>query len=367
MKTHIYTDKNGRLIATIHSNGKQLIKRVKTPEQARQWFLLMETQHTEAAQLTFKQLTDAANALNLLPTGMTLTEAVTQWLKGQGAQSSISKVTLKEAIAEYLERSRSRISKGTLHDYSLMLRHFEEDLGQDTLVDSLKKKDAMRYLDRYLPKPPTWHAYKRTLSKFYTECVKMEWASENPFIGLDKPLLPPPSRTFLSVQDTETALRSIEKRAPRLIHFMTLGLFAGIRPIESLRLTSSNINLNTGYIHLDAGITKSHSYKERVVPINETLKAWFKAYPYEEKPIPVSDICYIDKVLKESAEKDHWSRTHDNLRHSFCTYQFALTGNSAETAMICGHSEAIEMKHYRGRVTKEEAQRYFGILPQVTA
>lgn len=366
----VYEDKHGHLIASIHLNGKQHLKRVKTREQAQEWFLCLQTQSTQAAQLTFQQLNDAANALTMLrnagASDMTLTNAITEWLAGKTrSQLKQSGIPLHQAIAEYLDRSKSRVGPGTLHDYGLMLRHFEEDLGHDTLVDSLKRKDAMQYLDKFLLKPPTWRAYQRTLSKFYSECVKMEWCAVNPFANMDKPMQKPPSRTFLSVQDTETALRSIEKRAPRLIHFLTLGLFAGIRPIESLRLTASHVNLATGYIHLDAGITKSHSYKERVVPINETLKAWFTAYPFKEKPVPVSDICYVDKVLKESAEKDHWSRTHDNLRHSFCTYQFALTNNSAETAAICGHAEAIAMKHYRGRVTKDEAIKYFDILPGV--
>ena len=99
------------------------------------------------------------------------------------------------------------------------------------------------------------------------------------------------------------------------------------------------------------------------MPINNTLRAWLDAYPFEGKPIPFTSISAVDKAIKGCAQIDGWERTPDNLRHSFATYQFALTGNSAETATICGHSEAIAFKHYRGRVTREDAERFFNIVP----
>ena len=364
----VYEDKHGHLIASIHLNGKQHLKRVKTREQAQEWFLCLQTQSTQAAQLTFQQLNDAANALTMLHkagASLNLEQVVTEWLKGASSAVTGQGITFNEAIAQYLDRSRTRVGEGTWKDYRLMLNKFKDAIGGDNMVGSFKKPDALKFLDRFLNKPPTWKAYKRALSRFFTECVNMEWSTGNPFGNLSAPMCKPPERQFLSVADTRLALQSVLKRQPKLIHFLTLGLFAGIRPIESLRLTSKHLNLKTGYIHLDAGITKSHSYKERVVPINDTLRAWLNAYPFEVKPVPVSDICYIDKVIKQCADLDHWPRTQDNLRHSWCTYTFGLTNNSAETAALAGHSEAICMKHYRGRVTKEEARQYFDILPQV--
>ncbi len=272
-------------------------------------------------------------------------------------------MTLGDAIREYVDRSKARVAERTLKGYSTMLRHFKEDIGEQTEVATFSKADAVRYLDRFLDKPPTWKSYHRTLSKFFTECVRMDWCLVNPFANLDPPKCRPPERKFMSVQNAKLALQSVLKRKPQLIHFMTLGLFAGVRPIESLRLTSKHINLETGYIHLSGDITKSHSYKERVVPINDTLRAWFEAFPFDEKPVPVNDICYIDRVIKECADRDHWERTADQLRHSFATYQFALSNNSAETAKICGHEESIALRIYRGRVTRADAERYFSITP----
>jgi integrase len=352
------------MIASIHINGKQRLKRVKTEEQAREWFLCVETQSVAASQLSFKQLNDAAAAFTIMKEQhveeVSLSDIVRQWIQGNAPAHAM---ILREAMEDYLQRSRSRIAERTLKGYSQMLRKFVADVGEERNVASFKKADAIRWLDRFNDMPPTWRAYQRTLSKFYAECVKMDWCLANPFSNLDAPKAPPPERKFLSVEDAKLALQSVMKRKPALIHFLTLGLFAGIRPIESLRLTSKHFNLETGYIHLSGDITKSHSFKERVVPINDTLRAWLEAYPFEEKPIPVGDICYVDKAIKDCANLDHWERTPDGLRHSFATYEFARSRNSAETAAICGHAEAIAMKHYRGRVTPEEADRYFSLVP----
>lgn len=365
-KGSVYKDSRGYLTAAIHMNGRQHLKHVRTVQQAREWILCMETDSTQAASLKYTQLNDAANALDILKSHnltMTLTELATLWVKDRPLTAT--QMTLHDALAQYEERSKARVAEKTLHGYMLMLRHFEDDVG-DIDLPSFKRADALRYLDRFLTKPPTWKAYHKALSKFFAEALKMEWVTLNPFSNLDAPKVAPPERKFMSVQDAKLALQSVLKRKPSLIHFLTLGLFAGVRPIESLRLTSKHINMATGYIHMTGDITKSHSFKERVVPINDTLKAWFEAYPFEDKPVPANDICNVDKILKDCAAQDHWERTPDNLRHSFATYEFARSCNSAQTAAICGHSEAIACKHYRGRVTPEEAKEYFALLPSRT-
>ena len=358
----LYQDKQGYLTASINLNGKQHLKRVKSEEQAKHWILSMELERDTSATLTSKQLTDAANALSLLKESsidVSLTAIAQFYLKN----GCFNRTPLNEALAEYLKRTEARVAPHTLKGYAAILRRFLHDVDPDAAVASFKRRDALHWLDQWRDRPASWLGNQRVLSKFFSDCVNLELTRENPFSNLGKPRLPPPKRQFLSVEMTKRALKSIHQRAPHLIHFLTLGLFAGLRPTETLRLQLHHINLRTNYIHLSGDIVKSHSFKERVVPINDTLKAWIERFPMKEKPVPVNDICYIDKTLKDCSILDEWERTPDNLRHSFATYQFALTGNSAETAMICGHSEAIAMNHYRGRVTKEDALAYFSILP----
>ena len=359
----LYKDKQGYLTAAVRVNGKQVMKRVKSEEQAKQWILSTELDRTSSSTLTMAQLNDAANALRLLhehKVDSTLTNAVQIFLK----QSKNGVVTISEAADFYLRRTESRVAPKTLKGYRGSIESFQKKFGADAKVASINRHDAMLWLDQWIQQPASWLANQRALSKFYSECIKCDFASINPFSNLDKPKLKPQERAYLTPEDAKLALQSVAKRCPKYIHFLTLGMFAGIRPMESIRLTKEQVNLQTGYIRLDSGITKSHSYKERVVKMNDTLKAWLKAYPFDEKPIPCEDLNYVERVIRNAAKKDGWPRTGDCFRHSFGTYEFARTGNSAETASMMGHSESIGMKHYRGRVTKEEADRYFAILPK---
>lgn len=359
----LYQDKNGYLTATIQVNGRQVQKRVKNEAQAKQWILTMELERTDANALTSPQMNDAANAMMLLKQkGIDLSLLAVAEYYVKHAFNGV--VTIGEAIDEYLLRTKSRVSAKTLKGYEGILQRFSADVGEDTKVASLTRADAIRWLDSWNAKPGTWMANQRALSKFYNESLKMDFCSFNPFSNLDKPKMPPPKREFLSVEETRAALQSVLKRQPRFIHFLTLGLFAGIRPVESVRLKKQHFNEKTGFIHIDPFVAKSHSFKERMVRINPTLMAWLKAYPFDDAPIPTEDINYADRKIRECAEKDGWKRTHDVFRHTFGTYEFARTGNSAETATMMGHSEAVGMKHYRGRVTKEDALKFFAIRPK---
>ena len=68
----------------------------------------------------------------------------------------------------------------------------------------------------------------------------------------------------------------------------------------------------------------------------------------------------MDSVFNAAGVK----KSEDVFRHSYGTYRFALTGNSAETASIMGHAEAVGNKYYRGRATKDDAVKFFAIRPK---
>jgi len=53
----------------------------------------------------------------------------------------------------------------------------------------------------------------------------------------------------------------------------------------------------------------------------------------------------------------------DALRHSFCTYRFALTGDAARTESEAGHDQAVLHAHYRALATAADAERWFAIVP----
>jgi hypothetical protein len=57
----------------------------------------------------------------------------------------------------------------------------------------------------------------------------------------------------------------------------------------------------------------------------------------------------------------------NGLRHAFCTYHFALQSNENLTAAQAGNSPAMIHGHYKGLVTRSEAEKWFNVQPSRAA
>jgi hypothetical protein len=57
------------------------------------------------------------------------------------------------------------------------------------------------------------------------------------------------------------------------------------------------------------------------------------------------------------------TRKANGLRHSFCTYHFALHANENQTAQQAGNSPAMIHAHYKGLATKADADKWFNVIP----
>jgi hypothetical protein len=55
---------------------------------------------------------------------------------------------------------------------------------------------------------------------------------------------------------------------------------------------------------------------------------------------------------------------HNALRHSYISYRIAVVQSAAQVALEAGNSPTIIFKHYRELVTKDDADKWFGIMPE---
>jgi integrase len=150
------------------------------------------------------------------------------------------------------------------------------------------------------------------------------------------------------------------------------------------------VNLTDKEIRLEAWQTKTN--RPRVVSICDSLAAWLEAY--KGKPFfPANWRRHFDAVKvaagvvkAETAKSEgtyekkkkgktvqarrYWQRlipVHwepDIMRHTAISHYFRKTGSYGETAEQFGNSEAIIKNHYQGRVSSEDAKRFYAILPQ---
>jgi len=172
----------------------------------------------------------------------------------------------------------------------------------------------------------------------------------------------------------------------KLVPFLVIGGFAGLRTAEIERLDWSKVNMETGYITVAAGIAKTNV--RRLVPIAPNLRAWLADYHQPQgKVLEVLNVAgaikrlvtatrEAEKLKAESGERkaevgsqksgDGFEWRHNALRHSFCSYRLAEVKSAAQVSLEAGNSPQMVFRHYRELVTEKEAKAWFGITPEST-
>jgi integrase len=147
----------------------------------------------------------------------------------------------------------------------------------------------------------------------------------------------------------------------RILPFLAIGAFAGIRSAEIHRLHWSDIKWDRGHIEI-AG-KKAKTAARRLVPLTENLKAWLTPWREATGPIvPISDSAgALGDVAAKARIPGGWRQ--NALRHSFISYRVAETGDAARTSLEAGNSPKMIFRHYREIVDAEAAKAWFSIRP----
>jgi integrase len=174
----------------------------------------------------------------------------------------------------------------------------------------------------------------------------------------------------LPVDECEALLRATEKHENgRLVPFVAICMFAGLRPFEEARLTWDQVNVTDGEIRLKGTQTKTG--KGRIVEIGETLKAWLERYKGRDgiyRPSFDAELRQLRASIGYGVRSDEnpdlkpW--VQDVLRHTAISHYFRETGSYGRTAEQFGNSESIIKKHYQSRVSSAETKQFYALRPK---
>lgn len=154
----------------------------------------------------------------------------------------------------------------------------------------------------------------------------------------------------------------VTARNRKLVPFIALGAFGGIRAAEIERLNwEEHIDLEERRIQLPSSVTKTN--RRRVVPISDTLAAWLESCPVRSGP--VYDLSNTSRSRKAALKGSGVQWPHNGLRHGFVSYEMARTGDASKTAETCGHGVAMLQTNYKQLVKRTEAERWFSITPEL--
>lgn len=336
---------------SITANGERYKARQPDELNAKQW---LDSHHTpDASPLTRLQMLDAQEAIKVLAQAASLTEAANFFMLQHGK----SKKTVPEAVSCFLEHQKAHVKPISLSHYKTYLSRLKA-LNIENVADvNPAHVEALLAGHGAISK----NAILRHLSAFFSFCEKSGWITSNPAKRIRRFKTPEPPKGVLSIADAEKLLTSAAAAAPLLIPYLAIGLFAGLRPGELMRIRAPS--LMGDHIRLEGEDTKTAN--ARTVQIRPNLKKWLKKYPPKDFIAPIRSTSKMLKAIAGLAKDAKVAIPKDGLRHSFATYAYEQEKNASVIASEMGHAGTdIFFRHYRALARPGDGKLFFSIVPR---
>jgi integrase len=305
----------------------------------------------EVGDLMVKQVAE-----RLAAQGKTILDAFEHYMAHLEKRSS---PTVSECIAKVLaERESEGCGKRHLSDLRSRLGQFASVFGQRA-IGSITSSEVRQWLYALPCASSTKNGFRLRLSLLWNFAVREGWADNNVTKKIRK------LRVVASapgIFTPEHVARMLANAQPQLLPSLCIAAFAGLRYSEVLRLEWKDVNLDSGYIDLSSGVTKTA--RRRLVAIQPNLRSWLVAAPNKSGMVRVVYDRHYRRLRSRLRDKLGIPWPANGLRHSYASYHLAKFNDAPRLALEMGHSGTnMIFQHYREVVTKDAAERYWSIRP----
>lgn len=320
------------------------------------------------------EMHDASEAFKVLADAgirSTLTDAVRQYVGLTcAAKPRCVPMTVGEAYDEYYAAipEIQRLHKKSVKD---RVRPWVLHYGPGVLLETVTSREVAEYLKSM--RKTSMKTYNNALSyikTFLTWCTKSErqYLFVNPMADMKTERLAFKEPEFMKVDDFERLIRAVEARkdARRLIPYLVLSYFCGVRREEIARLCESprDLLLDDESIRISQPKGWTQGIAPRIFKLQPNALAWLRKF-YD----PRGPLCKSNKACMENfdyeAKKLKIDLGRNTGRHTFITMHVASIGNPVLTDAITGTSSRMRSSHYQGLELKKNADRFFSIMPTV--
>jgi integrase len=342
-------------------DGTRIYESFKTEGEAitRAWEMFQDRQATGKAgfALSMPQRVEAANCFKMLADypGVKLPDAVAYYIarKLQFREAP----TVAEGIEKIVAEITGRRSKRTVDNLRCRWRKFAEDFGARSFTE-IEADEITAWLDRVAHHPETRHNYRRQIVALFKLATGKKWCQDNPAMDSRKDDRMPPEPQVFKVEELARLLTHADDH--RLLPYIVLGTFCGIRVSELVRLDWSKVDYQERAVTIEAATTKTKT--RRVVSLNDTAAAWL--HPYIKRAGPVVETVALRERLLDLRKAVGMKRWHTNImRHSFGSYALAQWQDVARVSYQMGNAPAVCRRHYEQVVKKSDASKFWSLLP----
>jgi integrase len=390
-------------MATVITNGKQTVKLYQSVNRGKTMYQLAFYAAGRRVQKNFADKSEAKRVANQILSGLTNDAKAVEAMATPELESLVAarrvlapayalhvaveehaqavaklgKATLREAVEFFLRHNRADVPRLTLAEIAEQFAKSREQSGLSAhyisqcrkIIGDMAKVFAGQMLpdlktselDAWLGGLPFAAKTKNGMRIVLVACGN--WAEGRGYLVKGGSPFPAmvrykETKSAVSIFNPENIASLLTKADTTLRPFLALGAFAGLRMAELQRLDWREIDLDRGFITVDA--SKAKTRQRRLVPISDNLKLWLT--PCKQASGPV---CLHQRPQIAAARLcDAVAWQENGLRHSFISYRLAILHDTARVALEAGNSPEVIFGHYRELVTPEQAQTWFNVSPE---
>jgi hypothetical protein len=314
------------------------------------------------AALTPARIDEAAKAFELLDKhGLGLIDAVNLYI--QTHKQRISSVSFAKLFDEFIAAK-----SGKTPHYQVGLRHARNRFPSlhDRLVSDILPSD-LEPLFAAIPNGGLG-AVMRYLKAAFFFGIRKGYLVDNPISKLDFPERKRKEVEVFSNKQIEAMLLHALQHDLKLLPFLTLATFAGVRPDGELqKLEWSDVKLAEKTIVIRPEVSKTN--RRRFVDLSANAIAWLTSYRRAGGAFDGKVVKYTSGELRthrranrKAAGITKWIQ--QGMRHTFCSNWLAVHKNVNALVLQSGHSSsAVMWEHYHHGVAESEAKKFWKIGP----
>jgi len=312
--------------------------------------------------------------------GATIEQAVEHYLSTAAARTRSMGVgeMLEAAIAAKAAEGKRRHYLAQLRcSAGALLRYLRSRFGEIE-AHQVSAEMLRAWLEGSGWQPKTRNVYLGDLRALFEWGRRAGVVGENPALGVPKAALDEGEIEVLSVPRCARLLVRVLRPVRRgrfagenfsdLRAYVTLGMFAGIRPEELARLTWDAVSIEDRHVIISGRRAKTRA--RRVVDLAPVAVAWLAPVARREGPICPPNFRKRWERLRRACgwaiadDEPGVPWPHNALRHSFASYHYAQHQNELLLQTQMGHSSGgMLFQHYRALVSRREAARFWAMGP----
>lgn len=302
--------------------------------------LFQQTGRNVSVLRAVSEYVEASSRLN----GRNLIEAVDGYL---GTVATLKRKDIAEAVEEFIKADeprtranngeRAQLSAKYAYNRAIMLRRFASALPGHAVCDLSKA-----HLDAVLNSNPLAE-FSAKSRNHHRAAVKqwLQWCVRKDYLAVTHRLLEADSMRrehadngeieFYTADEFRALLETADGPMRAMI---AIGGLAGLRTAEILRLTWQDVFRAPGHIEITAG--KSKTRQRRLLEACPALAAWLAPFRQLTGRVCSITAASVDVLWQQQflalCDRAGVSRKRNGLRHSFCSFHFALHANENLTA-----------------------------------